>query len=798
MHISGVFPTRAYRVYPSINELMKLLLLWMAMLAASPVLAQSDSIATRLPAVPGQETAVRGIINETVNNRRVPLAGATVRWAGTTNGTVTDSMGRFQLTLHPAVRQLIASYVGYQSDTLTVTNVASEVIITLRSERTLQEVTVSGAPGQIDRINPIQTELITQRTLAKAACCNLSESFETNASVSVSYSDAVTGAKQIQFLGLGGQYVQTNVENIPTVRGLATTFGLNYIPGTWITSIDVGKGAGSVVNGYESMSGQMNVELQKPDDKQTLFLNGYVNSFGRFEGNINWSKPLLANRKSRNQIKLNREQSQPAEPRWSVGVLGHASTLRTEIDQNNDGFRDLPLYTQFNLINRYKYNGDRFMAQFGVKALYEDRDGGQLSRFESQSSASPRYSFLNTTKRLEFFSKTAKLYPDKPYKGLGLILNGVHHEQTARFGFAPYDGRQQTLYANLIYQTIIDNTNHSIKAGLSYLLDDYRENYKTINTARTESVPGAFAEYTYIYPEKLTLVAGGRVDFHNLYGTQFTPRLHLKYNLTDNLSLRASAGRGFRVPNPFAENFGYLVSSRAVFLKEQLRPEVSWNYGLSVTNDFLIFSKKASLTVDYHRTNFLNQLIVDIEHPRELYFYNLQGASFANSFQAELNVQPAKRFEVKAAYRLFDVKQSMGGPFGEERLLPKMMVSRDRVLLNAGYALPFDKWKFDATLQWNGPRRIPYLREGYVHTTYQNMPVEFAPGYYNLNAQVSRAFRSGWEIYLGGENLTGFRQQNPIVAPNDPFGPSFDAGAQVWGPITGQMVYAGFRFKPQH
>lgn len=767
---------------------------WIAVLAMWPALGQS---------IPGSETQtpplsepslaiVSGFVGETVNGKQVPLVGATLQWAGTTTGTVTDSAGHFSLLAHSAVNRLIVSYVGYQPDTITVENPATSLSIILRSEKTLQEVTVSGAPGQIDRINPIQTEFISQRTLAKAACCNLSESFETNASVSVSYSDAVTGARQIQFLGLGGQYVQTNVENIPTVRGLATTFGLNYIPGTWITSIDVGKGAGSVVNGYESMSGQMNVELQKPDDRQYLFLNGYVNSFGRVEGNINWSTQLRAKRPTYNSRWFSRPAPDTQDSKWSMGVLGHVSALRTEIDQNNDGFRDLPLYTQVNLINRYKYSGDRFMAQFGVKALYEDRDGGQLSRFGES-----RYSFLNTTKRLEFFSKTARLYPDKPYKGLGLILNGVHHEQTARFGYSPYDGRQQTLYANLIYQTVIDNTNHNIKAGLSYLLDDYRENYRAINTARTESVPGAFAEYTYTYPEKLTLVLGGRFDYHNLFGGQWTPRAHVKYNLSPNLALRASAGRGFRVPNPFAENFGYLVSSRTVYLDERLRPEVSWNYGVSLTNDFSVFSKKASIVVDYHRTTFQNQLIVDIEHPRELHLYNLRGPSYANSFQAEVNIQPAKRVEVKAAYRLFDVQQSMGGMFGEERLLPKMMVSRDRVLLNAGYALPYDKWKFDATLQWNGPRRIPYLKEGYVHTTYQNMPTDYAPGFYNLNAQISRAFRSGWEIYLGGENLTSFRQQDPIVAPNDPFGPNFDAGARVWGPVTGQMIYLGFRFKPQ-
>ncbi|RYF57045.1 MAG: TonB-dependent receptor, partial [Cytophagaceae bacterium] len=438
------------------------------------VLGQSDSSSIKLAvdSVTNVNTTVQGRISETLHGKPAPLTGATVLWLGTSTGTVTDSTGGFQLATHPSVNQLVISYVGYQADTLLVIDPTISLNVTLRAERTLQEVTVSGAPGQIDRINPIQTELITQRTLAKAACCNLSESFETNASVTVSYADAVTGARQIQFLGLGGQYVQTNVENIPTVRGLGTTFGLSYIPGTWITSIDVGKGAGSVVNGYESMSGQMNIELQKPDSPDKLFLNGYVNSFGRLESNINWSQPI--------------------NKKWSVGVLGHASTLQKETDQNKDGFRDLPLYTQINAINRYKYSGDRFMAQFGVKVLYEDRNGGQLSRFGPS-----RYGFGNTTKRVEFFSKTARLYPDQPYKGLGLILNALNHEQTAFFGFKPYAGRQRTIYANLIYQNIIGSTNHTYKAGLSYLLDDYREQLGALQTNRTESVPGVFAEYTY-------------------------------------------------------------------------------------------------------------------------------------------------------------------------------------------------------------------------------------------------------------------------------------------------------------
>ncbi|WP_128544171.1 TonB-dependent receptor [Larkinella soli] len=713
-----------------------------------------------------QAPAVHGLVTERVNGKTNPLTGVNVYWAGTGLSAVTDSSGHYAIQRPDTLNRLVFRFVGFRADTLTVTD-QTRLDVTLTSDNTLQEVTVQGASTQIDRMSPIQTELLTTRTLAKAACCNLSESFETNASVNVSYSDAVTGAKQIQMLGLSGNYVQTNIENIPTIRGLASTFGLNYVPGTWISSIDIGKGVGSVVNGYEGMTGAINVELQKPDARERVYANAYVNSFGRVEGNLNLSKPL--------------------SEAWSVGFLGHASTLQTRIDQNGDNFLDLPLYTQYNGILRAKYSRERFMTQFGVKALYEDRTGGQ----NVLPNGRPGYRFGAETRRMEWFSKTARLYPEKPYKGLGFILNAVVHDQKSYFGFIPYDGRQKSLYGNLIYQSIIGTTNHSFKAGASYLLDDYREWYRDTLMTRTESVPGIFGEYTYKYLEKLTLVAGGRLDFHNRFGTQFTPRFHAKYDLTDNLTLRASAGRGFRVPNALAENYGYLVSSRSIVWNQKLRPEISWNYGGSLTNEFQLFGRKATFTADFYRTDFRAQLFVDLEHPGEIHFHNLYGKSFANSLQLELNYEPVKRLEVKLAYRLFDVRQSMTVPSEDTLLLPKMMISRDRVLFNIGYALPYDKWKFDLTVQWNGRKRIPYLRAG---DAYASVPLDYAPGFYNINAQVSRAFRT-WEVYLGGENLGNFRQANPIVSASDPFGKDFDAAARVWGPITGRMIYLGFRYK---
>lgn len=715
---------------------------------------------------------VSGIVLDKNNNKEEAIIGATVNWIGTKIATTTDIEGKFTIARTKS-KKLVISFVGYKSDTLDISN-ETDLRVYLQSENQLQEVVVRSSSTSMDRLSPIHTEILTSKALAKAACCNLSESFETNASVSVSYADAVTGAKQIQLLGLAGTYVQTNVENIPSIRGLATTFGLNYIPGTWIQSIDIGKGAGSVVNGYESMTGQINVELQKPDLAEKVYLNTYVNSLGRGEINLNLAHIF--------------KQKAEIKPKWSVALLTHGSKMQTIIDKNNDNFYDLPKYTQANFINRWKYESDKMVAQFGVKYLYDTRLGGQINK-NPLSLDNLIYRFSNTTNRAEFFSKTAKLYQLKPYRGLGLIVNGVMHDSKSQFGFRPYNGKQQTLYGNLIYQDIFGNTNHSYKAGLSFLYDNYDEKFADLIFKREEIVKGGFFEYTYKNLEKLTAVAGSRLDFHNLYGTIFTPRLHLLYNATENTALRLSAGKGFRTANPLAEYFGNLVSSRTVRFLEAIRPEVSWNYGASLTKTF----GKSNLIIDLYHTRFQNQLIGDTEHPNFLYFYNSQGNNYANSAQIELNLMPIPRFELKVAYRYSDVWQTLGKSLYQEITVQKMFVPRDRILFNVGYALPYDKWEFDVTLQYNGQRRIPNLSTTYYHTSYEAMPIQYAPAFVNLNAQVSRSFRR-WDIYLGGENLTNFRQNDPIVTPDNPFGSRFDAGS-AWGPVVGRVIYFGTRYK---
>ncbi|GAB4243369.1 MAG: TonB-dependent receptor plug domain-containing protein [Ekhidna sp.] len=695
-----------------------------------------------------------------------PLIGATVQEMGTQNGVITDVNGQFTLELTQRDAKLVVSYTGFIADTVNAD--LSEMMHIQLKENTseLKEVVVQASSTFLDDRESKHIEVITEAELTKAACCNLSESFETNASVDVSFTDAVSGAKTIRMLGLDGRYVQINRENIPNVRGLSGRYGLSYIPGTWIQSIDVGKGAGTIVNGYESMTGQINVELKKPELSENLYLNGYVNSFGRFEVNANHARDI--------------------SDQWSVGLLLHANYFNNEIDQNDDGFMDIPKGRQINVLNRYKYEGDKMITQIGWTLMRDEKAGGQLGfDFGDDFITAPQYGFANNTTRFEVFGKTGLLFPHKPYKGWGFIYSGTYLDIDGGFGRDNYEGTETTLYGNVIFQNIIGNSFHQYKTGASILYDDFNEVYADSAFSRQEIVPGLYYEYTYSPGDKFTLLLGARTDFHNLYGTYFTPRLHSRYMLTDRTTIRAAIGRGYRTPNAIVENSNILVSSRQLIIEEAPAAEISWNMGGSFVTAIEVGDKDFNIIADYFYTTFENQLIYDMDaNSSQLRVYNLRGDSYAHSFQLEGNYQFSDRFSAKAAYKFYDVRATING---ELRQVP--FNARNRFFVNGSYSTKYDKWEADATLQWIGAKRLPNTSD---------KPAEFqrpstSPDFFLLNAQVSRGFRWG-NIYLGSENLLGFTQDNPIIDSENPFSENFDASI-VWAPIAGRMIYAGFRYK---
>ena len=674
----------------------------------------------------------------------------------------------------PEPGKLMVSYTGYLPDTIEVKQI-SDVQIILASNGMLNEVKVSvrSKATYLSTVNAFRVSTITSKELLKAACCNLSESFETNPSVDVSYNDAVTGSKQIQLLGLSGIYTQLTVENLPGPRGLATALGLNSIAGPWVESIQLSKGTGSVVNGFESIAGQINVELKKPESSEKLYANGYVNSMGKTDLNLNTSH------------KINQK--------WSTSFLLHDDFLYNKTDFNKDGFRDLPTGNQFSAVNRWKFDdGKGLLMQFGIKLLSDDKTGGELDYVEEEKFSTAHYGLGITTNRFEGFAKAGYVFAGKKYRSIGLQLSAFHHDQDAYFGLTPYTGKQDNIYANLIYQDIIGTTNHKYRTGLSFVSDKYHETYSAQQYKRTETIPGAFFEYTYTWKESFNLVAGIRADHNSLFGWFATPRLNVRYAPVKGTTFRLSLGRGQRTANIFAENMGVLVSARDINIMASgtgkaygLDPEIAWNKGISVDQKMVLFSREAMLSIDFFRNDFINQVVVDLEDARQVKFYNLDGKSYSNSLQAEISMMPLKNFELRLAYRWFDVKATYS-----DVLLQKPFTAQNRAFVNLAYEV--SGWKFDYTLNFVGTKRIPPTSSNPAE--YQ-LPVE-SPDYLTMNAQVSKSLgkQKAFELYVGGENLTDYIQEYAIIAADQPFGNYFDA-SMIWGPVIGRMFYAGFRYK---
>ncbi|MCD6068180.1 MAG: TonB-dependent receptor plug protein [Bacteroidetes bacterium] len=707
------------------------------------------------------------------------LPGVLIKWLHTGKANISDEKGYFRLAVDPSTDTLVYTNVGYKSDTIQIDTTQRYIVLYLSEIKTLQEVQIKykTTGTEFSMLNPIKVETLGQRELMKAACCNLSESFETNPSIDVNFSDAVTGTKQIQMLGLSGSYALITKENMPYLRGLASIYGLSFIPGSWIQSIQLSKGAGTVINGYESFTGQINTELQNPRNSERLFFNAYVNANARNEYNLNLSHKL-------NDV-------------WSTGLLLHASSNPLKQDMNHDGFLDIPTGSQLNVANKWAYETKKgFEGQFGASYVTDKREGGQARQFLHHADTLPMYTIGINTERVDVFAKNGFVFKKRPATSMGLQLNYSSHTQDNFYGNTIYTGTQNTAYANLIFESYIGNTNHKYKTGLSFLNDNVKERFKDLDYKRNEIVPGAFVEYTYNYLTKFNLVAGLRADQHNYYGLFFTPRLHMRYEMNKGQSvLRASGGRALKTANIFAENTNLMASSRAFVIMPAdfampygLDPETAWNYGLNFTQKFKIDFREAYVTIDAYRTDFENQVVIDLDdNTQQVLFYNLKGVSFSNTAQFEFGWEAWKNLNIKAAYRFVDNRTSF-----TKGLLEKALVSQHRAFIYAGYETKDEHWMFDATLQWFGSKRLP--------TTESNPPgyrrADRSPDYFNLNGQITYAIKKKqeWNFYIGVENALNFKQRSPIVSAYYPFGPYFDA-SMIWGSVYGRMLYGGLRFK---
>jgi outer membrane receptor for ferrienterochelin and colicin len=659
----------------------------------------------------------------------------------------------------------------------------------------LDEVTVSlfRSGTILSSHSPFGTETITTTGLKKMACCNLSESFENSASATVGFTDAVSGAKQIQLLGLSGIYSRTLAENVPVSRGLAATYGLNYIPASWLESIQISKGTSSVINGYESITGQMNLEFKKPNFTEPLFINLYTDNDSHYEGNITAATQVTKNL-------------------WASLLL--SGTIVTAIhDENRDNFLDMPKMKYVNAYNRWFYLNDEkgIQSRTGVKLLYEDRKAGQDSlchvKHNIPLDGIRLWESFITNKNLTVYNKTGFTIGGKEGQSLGVINSFTRHEQNSSFGDKTYRGVQHSYYLNVLFSSSISNTNHRYMAGASFAYDSYDTEFadtrisdspyssselQTPLTAinRREAVPGIFGEYTNTSFAGLTWVAGLRADYNSRFGWLITPRLNVKYDINEFITVRTSAGRGFHSPDALSENTGLMASSRTFDISGVNDPDMekAWNFGGNIMFTFPTGNdRQVKFSLDYYHTNFQNQLVIDTERDRNaVYFYNSNGSTnYANAWQADLSTTLFRGFDLFAAFRYNNNRITYSD--GTQQVeTDKSLVSSYRGLINLSYATPMRRWVFDVTAQFNGQTRLPGLN-GY------DSEKIYSPAFQVYFAQITRNSKR-FDMYLGAENIFDYKQKEPIRKWENPFDRDFDA-SMIWGPINGVRIYGGIRLR---
>ena len=714
---------------------------------------------------------IKGLIQGADGSQKKPIYGAKIKLLQAKTGTVSREDGTFELVLPKELPDtLVISAFGYNPDTLIVSKKDrfTALNILLYSDKLLPEILIEFRKNghSISRLKTLHVEELTAIELRKAACCNLSESFETNASVDVNITDAVSGAKKIQMMGLDGVYTQIQMENIPYLRGLESAFGLSSLSGTWIESIQITKGTGNVVNGYESMAGLVNLELKKPDEMEKIYLNVYQNIFGRSEFNFN--KGIILN------------------PKWSTGFLGHVSSTYGNIDRNKDAFRDLPTGDNTAFMNRWAYKGKKMEAQFGINFYRDRKVGGQTSFFRNEENQvdTINYGVLINSKHIDFYGKTG-FFGKRPMQSLGIVYNIKHQEIDGFFGLKTFSGLEKRGYINVIYDDIIGTSDHTIKIGTSFVAIDISQQADTLLQKRMELVPGIFAEYTYT-GRRLTGVFGSRYDYHSIFGGQFSPRVHLKYLLSEMTDLRFTAGKGWRVPNFIIDNISLLASSKQWIAPSETKPEISWNIGGSLVHEMKIFERKATISLDFYHTRFENQLIIDRDETvNTVVFSNLKNSSFSNSFQTEFSFSPIKNLDIRLAYKFLNVESKYGNEMRQQVMIP-----RHRGFLNLAYRSRNKRWEYDFTCSIFSPSRLPIQRDMTNDTLLiSDMKSRMYP---MMNAQITHIYKK-FDFYIGGENLTNFRQRDPIIDASNPFGSKFDA-TNICGPLTGVNIYVGIRY----
>ena len=573
-------------------------------------------------------------------------------------------------------------------------------------------------------------------------------------------------------LGLEGAYTQVLLDNMPIMSGLVTKYGVTSIPGTLVNKITISKGTNSVMQGYESISGIMNVLLKDYNTSDAFMLNGYLNSALEKQINLNTT------------AKINN---------WKTLLSFQTVQESKRQDENGDGFLDAPLTTRYMFFNKWKYGNtddDFTNVTVGLKYLDEKRIGGQKNfDYNKNLGSNTIYGQTVNIQNGDAYTRISQEIGADLH--LKLYAAGSFFNQESYYGITKYDAKQRNFYTNATIEIPVYLKSY-VRLGTTYKYEKINEDIKFLQPEnktyagayeKLESIAGVFSEASLDFKSlKSTVVAGLRLDYHNKYNIITTPRVMLRYQLSKQTTVRATAGTGFRTINLFSEYSNLLASGRNILVPQELNPEKMINYGIDVLQYFDFGNVSGNLNLDFYRTEFSNKIMPDyVVNPLAVTFMNLSDAA-TNVFQIESSFSVFNNVDFKLAYKYIDQYYYHKGMKMEQPFN-----SKHRVVSSLHYSPKDNNWNANVSLQWFGVQALPSTKDYPVEL---RRPSESDP-YTIVNGQFTKNFKH-FEAYVGVENILNFTQANPIINPQDPFSPYFDT-SYIWGPTSGRMFYFGFR-----
>ena len=713
-----------------------------------------------------------------LDNQLNPLINATVHWINTNSGTTTDQNGEFQIIRNNIKdNRLIVSFIGFKADTFLVNETQNTILKSLEPSNTLNTVQLkeNAAGIYIDKSKALKLETITAKELTKAACCDLAGCFETQISVQAKTTNIIMDAKELSLLGLSGVYNQILIDGIPIVTGLNYTYGVSAIPGSLINKIHISQGLASILQGPQSITGQINIELKENTQKETFFLNLYHNSFGSKQANFDYNYKI---------------------GKWKSIISIHSTQPAKQHDHNNDTFLDMPQTTKYSLYNKWLY-GDPNEGLYTIttfRYLNEKRVGGQVNFDpELDKGSNLRYGQVIDFKQPELHNKIS--YKFNQSHAIKLESGFSYHDQESYYGTTYYTANQFNYNINLAH--ILNWQSHKLTSGLNfnrikvneniYFNDNFNKTYTGI--PKDEQIPGLFIENTFSWnSDNLQLITGLRADHHNKHGLFVTPRSLVKYNCSENSVIRLSAGSGWKTINLFSEHNHLLASNKNIIINNNLNPERAANYGVNLLQAIYMDNIEMQIILDFYKTIFSNQIYPDYQdNSSEILIDNFQGTSKSNSIQIEIGLEILETFGIKLAYNYLDVFQLQ-----DDEIKVSLPFNSQHHVLNTLSYHPIKKdWHVDINAHWNGEKQLMNID----HLSQEEQELNKSDPYWMINCQITKEIENiNLDIYAGCENILNFRQKDPIISWEDPFGENFSI-SNVWGPTKGREFYLGIRTK---